>query len=132
MSHFWDLSKQYRPRSNAASDQGLHCLLTGISIQNRIKMKKYTRHPKIRNGLVQLIRMEKPIRQIWGEVLFGLYGAVNNIAVLSGWGKDRIDKRKDKIIDEKLTYICLNSVSSQCARGKPSIRRKPQKTCQNF
>ena len=30
---------------NAASDQGLHCLLTEISIQNRIKMKKYTRHP---------------------------------------------------------------------------------------
>ena len=30
---------------NAASDQGLHCLLTGISIRNRIKMKTYTRHP---------------------------------------------------------------------------------------
>ena len=30
---------------NAASDQGLHCLLAGISIRNRIKMKKYTRHP---------------------------------------------------------------------------------------
>ena len=28
---------------NAASDQGLHCLLTGISIRNRIKMKKL--HP---------------------------------------------------------------------------------------
>ena len=61
--HFWDISKQCRPRadaaelgvansedpdqtpSSAASDQGLHCLLTGISIRNRIKMKKYTRHP---------------------------------------------------------------------------------------
>ena len=40
-SHFWDIGKQCRPRSdaadrgqtqNAASDQGLHCLLTGISI----------------------------------------------------------------------------------------------------
>ena len=30
---------------NVASDQGLHCLLTEIFIQNRIKMKKYTRHP---------------------------------------------------------------------------------------
>ena len=30
---------------NAASDQGLHCLLTGISIRNKIKMKRYTRHP---------------------------------------------------------------------------------------
>ena len=28
----------------AASDQGLYCLLTGISIRNRIKMKTYTRH----------------------------------------------------------------------------------------
>ena len=26
-------------------DQGLHCLLTGISFQNRIKIKKYTSHP---------------------------------------------------------------------------------------
>ena len=30
---------------NAASDQCLHCLLTGISIRNRIKMKKYTKYP---------------------------------------------------------------------------------------
>ena len=49
-AHFWDLGEQCRPRSdaanaNAASDQCLHCLLTGISIQNRMKMKKYTRHP---------------------------------------------------------------------------------------
>ena len=29
---------------NAASDQGLHCLHTGISIKNEIKMKTYTRH----------------------------------------------------------------------------------------
>ena len=26
-------------------DQGLHCLLTEISIQSKIKMKKYIRHP---------------------------------------------------------------------------------------
>ena len=38
-----DLGKQYRHR--AASDQGLHSLLTGISIRNKIKMKKYTTHP---------------------------------------------------------------------------------------
>ena len=49
-SHFWDLSKQCKPRldktpQNLASDQGLHCLLTGISIRNRIKMEKYIRHP---------------------------------------------------------------------------------------
>ena len=32
-SHFRDISKQCRPRSDAVSDQGLHCLLTGISIK---------------------------------------------------------------------------------------------------
>ena len=45
---FFDIGKQCRPRSDAAdcgSDQGLHCLLTGISIRTRLKMKKYTRHP---------------------------------------------------------------------------------------
>ena len=34
------IGKQHRPRSdphNVASDQGLHCLLAGISIKNRIK-----------------------------------------------------------------------------------------------
>ena len=39
-SHFWDIGKQCRPRSdaqNAASDQGPHCLLTGIYFRNRIK-----------------------------------------------------------------------------------------------
>ena len=43
VSHFWDVGKQCRLRS--ASDQGLHCLLTGISITNEVKMKKYTRRP---------------------------------------------------------------------------------------
>ena len=32
---------------NAASDQGQHFLLTGISIGNKIKRNKYTRHPQI-------------------------------------------------------------------------------------
>ena len=32
-------------RQNAASGQGLHCLLSGFSIKNKIKIKKYTRHP---------------------------------------------------------------------------------------
>ena len=40
-SHFWDIGKQLRPKSeNAASNQDVHCLLTGISIQNMIKMEK--------------------------------------------------------------------------------------------
>ena len=33
-----------RPQ-NAASDQGLHCLLTGIAIKNMLRMKNDTRHP---------------------------------------------------------------------------------------
>ena len=50
---------------NAASDQGLHCLLTGISIQNKMKTKSTQDTPKFGNGLVQLIRMEKSTGQIW-------------------------------------------------------------------
>ena len=30
---------------NVASDQGLHCLLKGFSIKNRIKVTKWTLHP---------------------------------------------------------------------------------------
>ena len=44
-SHLWGIGKQCRPRSDAhyaASDQGLHCLLTEISITNRTIMNKYT------------------------------------------------------------------------------------------
>ena len=67
-SHFWDIgqqSDQEQTWQNAASDQGLHCLLTGISIRNRIKMTKYTRHPKIGSERVQLIRMKQSTRQMW-------------------------------------------------------------------
>ena len=32
---------------NAASDQGLQCLLTGISNRNGIKIKKSIRHPLV-------------------------------------------------------------------------------------
>ena len=41
---------------NAASDQGLHCLLTKNFMENAVKMTS-TRNPKIRNGLIQMIRM---------------------------------------------------------------------------
>ena len=39
MAHKWDQGKQYRPKSDdaAASDQDLHCLLTGISIKKKVK-----------------------------------------------------------------------------------------------
>ena len=57
-SHFVDIGKQCRPRSDAA-ERGLHCLLIGISIKNKIKMKKVHQLPlKNGNGLVQLIRMD--------------------------------------------------------------------------
>ena len=45
---FWDLGKQCRPRTDAEERgvrSGLHCLLTEISIKNRIKMKQHTRCP---------------------------------------------------------------------------------------
>ena len=49
---------------NAASNQDLHCLLTGMSIQNNIKMKSTSDTPPFEDGFVQLIRMDKSIRQI--------------------------------------------------------------------
>ena len=51
---FGDICKQCRPSSyvaNAASDQGLHCLLTRTFMQNTIKVKILTRKktPKFTN-----------------------------------------------------------------------------------
>ena len=57
-SHF---CKQSRPRSGSSNG-----LLTGISIQNKIK-KSTPDTPKIGNGLVQLIKMDASIRQMWVE-----------------------------------------------------------------
>ena len=34
------IGKHCRPRHNMASDQGLHCLLTGFSIKNRMNRTK--------------------------------------------------------------------------------------------
>ena len=42
-SYFGGIGKHCRPRSDAT--ERLHCLLTGISVRNKIKVKKYTRHP---------------------------------------------------------------------------------------
>ena len=45
---------------NIVSDQGLHCLRTGISIKNRIKVKKNRPDtPKMTHGLVQHITVEE-------------------------------------------------------------------------
>ena len=43
---------------DVASDQGLQCLLTELSIKNRIKVTN-TRHPKMTNELVQNITVEE-------------------------------------------------------------------------
>ena len=41
---------------NAPSDRGLHCLLTGISIQNTVNMITFSRKPlKFGNGLIEMI-----------------------------------------------------------------------------
>ena len=56
-SLFWEARKTIDPDrtpQNAASDQGLHCLYTNISIK---KLKNNTRHPLICNGLVQLTKI---------------------------------------------------------------------------
>ena len=44
----WILGKRADPDQmphHVASDQGLHCLLTGFSIKIRIKVTKKTQHP---------------------------------------------------------------------------------------
>ena len=46
---------------NVASDQGLHCLLTGFSIKYRIKATNKPDIPKMTNGLVQHITVEESI-----------------------------------------------------------------------
>ena len=38
---------------NVASDQGLYCLLTGISMQDMINGKTFTSDPRARTGLIK-------------------------------------------------------------------------------
>ena len=40
---------------NGASDQCWHSLLTGISMQNTVKVKIHQKPPKTRNELIQMI-----------------------------------------------------------------------------
>ena len=58
LTRFWGLDKQ-----NAASDR--HCLLTGISIKNKMKIKTVHQTPLKLDMLVQLIWMDKSTRQMW-------------------------------------------------------------------
>ena len=49
---------------NVVSDQSLHCLLTGFSMQNMGKSENIHKKPlKMRNGLTQMIRMDDPTGQ---------------------------------------------------------------------
>ena len=41
---------------NAASDQGLHCLITEIAVRNKINSRNA---PKVGNGLIHVVRMDK-------------------------------------------------------------------------
>ena len=50
---------------NVASDQGLHCLLTGFSMKNRIKTQNRPNTPKMTNGLVQHITVEESTSTRW-------------------------------------------------------------------
>ena len=66
-SHLWDIANSAYPDQtpqNAASDQGLRCLFSWISVKNKIKLKNTPESPKIENGLVQLIGMKKSTRLI--------------------------------------------------------------------
>ena len=44
---------------NAASDQYLHCLLTEISMEMQQKSKQPSETSKTRNGIIQMMRMDK-------------------------------------------------------------------------
>ena len=48
---------------NAASDQAQHCLFTGISMQNAVKVRNSPETPKARNGLNITRRMDKSTGQ---------------------------------------------------------------------
>ena len=53
---------------NVASDQGLHCLLTGFSIKDKIKVTKMTSY--MTNGLVQHIIVEESTNMQWVKEKF--------------------------------------------------------------
>ena len=77
---------------NAASDQGLHCLLTGISITHKIKNENSTPDTlNIGNGLFQLIRMEMSTRHSW--VKNAIRGPVDS-ELYSNLKKNREKKKK--------------------------------------
>ena len=50
--------------ANMVSDQGLHCLHTGLSVQITIKLKASTKQQKpLRNAFIQMIRVDNSTGQ---------------------------------------------------------------------
>ena len=66
---------------NVASNQGLHCLLTGFSIKNRIKPQNRSDAPKMTNRLIQHITVEESTSIQWVKHL-GLLNTVLADSVL--------------------------------------------------
>ena len=64
---------------NVASDQGLHCLLTGFSIKNGIKVTRPDM-PKMTTGCIQHITVELSTSIQWVKVVIsGKYINLNKI-----------------------------------------------------
>ena len=56
-------AEQTQMPQKAASDQGLHCFLKGLSMQNTVKVKAFTKYPKTINGLIQEARIDQSTGQ---------------------------------------------------------------------
>ena len=70
---------------NVASDQGLHCLLTGFSIKDRIKAKHIPDTTKMTNGPVQHITVEESTSIQWGNSSITLVDSHILVLYLSGY-----------------------------------------------
>ena len=82
-SFLWDIGKQCRPRSDAASCgvwSGSSLFLTGFSITNRRKMKKkYTWHPLNDKWTHPMYKDGKSIRIIWVNIYLFMPGMNLNL-----------------------------------------------------
>ena len=66
MGYYADNPDPVQMPQNVASDQDLPCLLVGSPMQNIVKIKNPPETPQTRNGLVQIIRMNKSTGQKTG------------------------------------------------------------------
>ena len=65
VGHRQTVQTQDQMQHSAASDQGLHCLLTDCSIKILIKMKNITQSPLMRNGSSNLYKGRQSIGLQW-------------------------------------------------------------------